>query len=263
MTVFDPRIWLAPKKLLALEGAHRSPEWGACPLRGQPIPVSSASRACSTRGYVIILTVLALLLGGCGVWERHLQTSCKTHAFVRVPVADYLQTAFHPAHPTRVVVLPFLTQTNFGSARFGQFPESFGTEVARLVQAKILEQEVIPVVELSMNGPWVASFADLHGGNYAVLEWARAQGYDMVFVGQLEPLVSLDGLTLTGKLIDVTKQVTLWYGRAQLDSRAQALRNVGAGLGVVQRGQHLPEYRRLTELTVDCLVSSVFEPAEE
>lgn len=223
----------------------------------------SANRTRPGTWSVTILTVCAASLSGCGLLERHVETSCKSHAFVKVPVEEYVLSGFDSSRPVRVVVLPFLAQSNLGSVRFGQFPESFGTEVARLVQAQILERGVIPVVELSMNGPRAAPFNDLYGGNFEVIEWARSQGYDLVFVGQVEQFVSLEGLTLTAKLIDVTKQITLWYGQARVDSRAQAARNVGMGLGVVQRGQRLPEYRRLAELTVSCLVSSVFEQGEE
>lgn len=257
MTVIDPHTVRALKKTHFSSGRPTSSQ------SRQLIPLPSANRARSARGYVTILTVLAVLLAGCSVLERHVETSCKSHAFVRVPVEEYVQTAFDSSRPVRVVVLPFLTQPNLDSARFGQFSESFGAEVARLVQGHLLEQRVIPVVELSLNGPRVAPFGDLYGGNYEVIEWARTQGYDLVFVGQVEPFVSLEGVALTGKLIDVTKHVTLWYGRARVDSRAQAARNVGVGLGVARRGTQLPEYRRLTELTVGCLVSSVFDPGDE
>lgn len=232
-------------------------------LASQEMHPPSANRSCPARISVTILTILLTLLGGCGLWERHVETSCKSHAFVRIPVEEYVQTGFDSSRPVRVVVLPFLTQPNLGSARFGQFPESFGAEVARLVQRQLLEQRVIPVVELSFNGPRVAPFGDLYGGNYEVIEWARTQGYDLAFVGQVEPLVSLEGIALSGKLIDVTKQVTLWYGRAQVDSRAQIARDLGTRVGLVQRGTRLPEYRWLTELAVRCLVANVVNPEEE
>jgi hypothetical protein len=221
----------------------------------------SSSQPAGRRLAVNIMTVTSLLLSACGLFERHVQTACKSHAYVRVNVEDYLKAAFPPNHGASVVLLPFVAPQNvgIGATRFGQFPESFGTEIARIAQGQMLEYGVIPVVSLATQGPRVAPYADMFGGNYEAMEWARTQGYDLVFIGQLEPLSSLESVSITGKLIDVTKQVTLWYGRAKIDSRSQLARDLGASLGLTKRGQQLPEYRRLTELAVSCLMTSVFK----
>lgn len=199
------------------------------------------------RWRVICLALLLTPLTGCGLLERHLSPSCKSRAFVRIGVEDYLRTNYPRADSVRAVVLPFLAPLNLKAARFEQVPESFGGEVARILQTQLLSAGILPIVELSFHGPRVSPFTDLFGGNHELLDWARTQGYDLVIIGQVEQFSSLEELTLTGKVIDVTRGVTLWYGRGAVSSQRAPI----------------PEYRSLTEEGVRCLLSTFLDEGDQ
>ena len=199
------------------------------------------------RWRVSSLTIFLLLFTGCSLLERHHPTSCKTHAFIEVSVEDYIRNNYSKPDTVRAVVLPFFAPLNLKPARFDQAPESFGSEIARVVQAQLLESRIFPIVELSFNGPRTAPFSDFFGGNHEIMDWARTQGYDLIVIGQVEQFTSLNEMTITSKVIDVTKGVTLWYGRGKTSAKQSIL----------------PEYRLLTEDGVRCLFSSLVQDIDD
>lgn len=196
---------------------------------------------------VSFLTILLLLLNGCSLIERHHTTSCKSHAFLKISVEDYIRSSYSKPDAVRAVVLPFFAPLNLKPARFDQVPESFGSEIARIIQAQLLESRIFPIVEISFNGPRVAAFSDFFGGNHEVMEWARTQGYDLIVIGQIEQFTTLNEITITSKVIDVTKGVTLWYGRGKTSSKQATL----------------PDYRLLAEEGASCLFSSLLQDVDD
>ena len=193
------------------------------------------------------LTIFLLLLSGCSLFERHHPTSCKSHAYIKVAVENYIRNNYSKPDTVRAVVLPFFAPLNLKPARFDQVPESFGSEIARIVHAQLLESRIFPIVEISFNGPRTAPFSDFFGGNHEVMEWARTQGYDLIVIGQVEQFTTLTEMAITSKVIDVTKGVTLWYGHGKTSAKKSTL----------------PEYRLLTEDGVRCLFSSLLQYVDD
>jgi hypothetical protein len=211
----------------------------------------------------LFLTVLITTASGCAVFDRQLVHRCNSHAYTRSDIEGYVAQHFRERDKLRVAVLPFVTAPQFEKAGFGQSPEGLGFQFGRFIQAQLMEFQVFPVVEFVSRAPSPGAFQDMFAGNYHSITWARDAGYDFVVVGLLEPLSSVDSYTISGKLIDTSNGVTIWYGRSTETSYRNQIHHGLSAIGAERRERVYPDYPRMAELVSSCLVKNMMRGSEE
>jgi len=130
---------------------------------------------------------------------------------------DYLDHRFHSHSQVRMAVIPFSVPANLTANDINQ--PGAGNEIAWRIQALMLGDGTVPLVEVFNRQDWPAKKEEFFTGNFGAIEMARQAGYDLVLVGYIEPMKSLDSLMLHTKLIEVESGVTVWYGSTETWSR--------------------------------------------
>lgn len=177
------------------------------------------------------LTLLAALLcTGCSVLHEHSTQECKSHAYVRTILKDYLSTRFRTNAQPRMAIIPFTTAANL-SGREVQKP-SLGSELAWKVHARMLDTGDFPIVEVLNRQDWPGKKDEFFTGNFGALQYGREAGYDLVMVGYLENLTSLDKMSAYVKIIEIETGITLWYGKTTVATYRPELQRAGAWLGI-------------------------------
>ncbi len=167
---------------------------------------------------VLTLALVVNSLLGCSFLD-YFNTSheCKTHAYIRQSVTSYLSTRFHSGERARIGILPFSVPANLTATQ--AFPEGLPLEIARTLQAQLLDFEELPIVEVLPREDWPGKRDEFSTGNHSAITMARNAGFDFVIVGMLEPLQSLNSATINSKIIDTDNGVTLWYGRISFSAQ--------------------------------------------
>lgn len=172
----------------------------------------------SLRPFVIILTLLTTFLSGCSMkvfsWQHHTEEPCNNHAYIRMPLEEFITKRYHMNNQVRMAIIPFSVQANL--ARTGNNYLGWGNELAWLLHAKLLESGKIPMLEVFNPREWPGKREEFFTGSFTALSLAREAGYDLVFVGFLENLRSSDKLTALGKVIDTDSGITIWYGKSEV-----------------------------------------------
>ncbi|RMD83908.1 MAG: hypothetical protein D6808_07875 [Candidatus Dadabacteria bacterium] len=143
--------------------------------------------------------------------QQHSET-CNIHAYVKTDLDSYITSRFPKNSPVRLAVIPFTVPANFTG--YGAGRKNLGTELAAAMQRRILEKELVPIAEVFNREYWPGKEGEFFSGNFGALAQAREAGYDLVLVGLVDNLSSLNAITVYTKIIDVDAGVTLWYGKA-------------------------------------------------
>lgn len=205
---------------------------------------------------VKFLTLAMTLLGsGCSFLHEHSTESCNSRAYVRAPIDHFLSTRFRSENQARMAVIPFTTAANLSGHESQR--AAFGEELAWKVHAHLMESGVFPIVEVMNRRDWPGKKDEFFTGNFGALSMARAAGYDLVLIGYLDPIQTLDTLTASTKLIDVESGVTLWYGKTSATTQRPTLQRLGSRLWLREERPdqlYLPE---LTEALTSCIVREI------
>lgn len=171
---------------------------------------------------VKLLTLLLVpLAAGCSLTRHYAFDPCNSRAYVRTVVADYLSTRFHTNAPVRVAVVPFSVPANVAGVN-NELP-GLGNELAWKVHEHFVDSNVFPIVEVFNRQDWPRKKEEFHTGNFGAITSARDAGYDLVFVGNVDPITSLDSLSATTKLIETESGTTLWFGQTTARSEARPI----------------------------------------
>ncbi|MCC6220413.1 MAG: hypothetical protein IT291_04135 [Deltaproteobacteria bacterium] len=166
---------------------------------------------------LLVISLAIFSLGACFSLKASLNAdSCKIRAYVDKDFVSYVRSRFHSEQPVRLAIMPFDVPESF-AAQPGK-PRHFGKDLAEAFQAEFLRQEKISIVEFFNIATWPGKREEFLEGNYASMELARGAGYDFLLVGQLAELRSDDELKLLTKVIDLSNNVTLWYGDTTVHS---------------------------------------------
>jgi hypothetical protein len=130
-----------------------------------------------------------------------------------------------------MAVIPFSTPANL-AARSNELP-GMGNQIAWKVKNELASTSEFPIVEVLNRADWPRKKEEFHTGNYGALNQSRAAGYDLMLVGNIENLTSLDALTANVKVIEVETGITLWSGvtTVSTDRRANSRKMSSWGFG--------------------------------
>lgn len=188
---------------------------------------------------VKLLTCLTsvVLLASCSYLESRYGETCKSRAHIKQDIHTYLSARYDRNAPVRVGIIPFSVPANFTTID-NELP-GVERQLAWSMQAELLSSELFPIVEVLQRDDWPGKKDDFFAGNHGALTMARDAGYDVVLVGFLEPLKSLDTWTVHSKLMDTDGGITIWYGTTTVSTRRSTSDAVSSWVGLEDRQEHL------------------------
>ncbi len=162
---------------------------------------------------IILTLLLSFSATGCAFIHERIGEHCKSRAYTKTILADYITTRYVSGSPVRMAVIPFSVPANI-SYRDTERP-GWGSMLAWSVQAEMLRTGIVPIVEVLNREDWPGKKEEFHTGNFGAIEMARDAGYDLVLVGYISPPRSQERITASVKIIDVDSGITVWYGDVQ------------------------------------------------
>ena len=213
-----------------------------------------------SRHFTGIFAVILLTLAGCSTMREYTrsstQESCTAHAYLRSPVVDHIRARFPTNAPVRLAIVPFTVPENYSAPRNGV--PGVGFDIARRVQARMLGEPVVPIVEVLNREDWPNKKDEFYSGNYGALSQAREAGYDLVLVGMVDAQRSMTDITSYAKLIEVESGMTLWYGRLDVGTMRDSWDSARAQFGVTDRMPNRIYFEELLEELAACVASEAF-----
>jgi hypothetical protein len=165
----------------------------------------------------MVLTLLVFTsLTGCSVTQHRVGETCNSRAFVHNPLSSYIENRFEKGSPVRLGIIPFTTPANL-AARSNELP-GVGNDLAYKLQSAILSGNGLPISEVLNRQDWPGKKEEFFTGNHGAIQLARDAGYDLVLVGFIDRLQSLDSMTAYSKLIETESGITIWYGQTSANS---------------------------------------------
>jgi hypothetical protein len=120
-----------------------------------------------------------------------------------------------------MAVVPFSAPENISS--YGVEHPGSGNRLAWRLHGALLSHGAAPIVEVFNRQDWPGKKEEFFTGNFGAIALAREAGYDLVMVGSIEELRSLQTLAAYSKIIETESGITVWYGRHQVSSPPQRL----------------------------------------
>ncbi len=158
---------------------------------------------------VLTLCVVAIFAASCTTTQQH-KESCNLRAYLDQDLEQYINGRFGSKAPIRMAIIPFSTPANF--AWQNSQHQGLGKELAWRFQSEFLTQGTLPIVEVFNREDWPGKREEFWTGNFGSIAQAREAGYDLVFVGNVDPMRGIDNLTIHSKIIDVDAGITVWSG---------------------------------------------------
>lgn len=156
--------------------------------------------------------------------------SCKSHAYIKTVLSEYITTRFPSGAPVRMAIVPFSTPANLAE-QSSEHP-GLGNLLAQQVQARFLEAGEVPIVEIFNRQDWPGKKDEFYTGNFGAIAFARDAGYDLVLVGLLKSPKQINQLAAEAKIIETESGVTVWYGESEGRSEEQKWDRMMAKLGL-------------------------------
>lgn len=168
------------------------------------------------------LTPLCIcLVTGCSVVQHYADDPCKSRAYVRTIMSDYISTRFHTNAQVRLAVIPFSVPANLAGVN-NNIP-GLGNELAWKVQEHFVDSGVFPISEIFNRQDWPGKREEFRTGNFGAIGSARDAGYDLVFIGSMDPITTFDSMSASTKLIETESGMTLWSGQTTANSQARSM----------------------------------------
>lgn len=155
-----------------------------------------------------------------------------------------------------MAVIPFTVPANLSGNKYDA--EGLGNELAWEIQAEILKKEGVPIVEVLNRQDWPGKKDEFFTGNFGTISQAREAGYDLVLIGYVEKMNSLDTLSAYAKILDVEAGVTLWYAHLVTSTMRPDAREVGATFGMMDRRPDLLSIPPMQSKLAKCVVEQAF-----
>ncbi len=173
---------------------------------------------------------LVFFLTSCAYINGQFEEVCKTRAYIRLGLADYISKRYHSDAPVRLGVIPFTVPANLATVNAER--PGLDAQLAWRIQAELLEQQQIPIVEFLPRQDWPGKKDEFFTGNYGAIRLARDAGYDLVFVGYVDALRSTTELVAYGKILDTESGVTVWYGKSDVNTQRKELQDLRSSIGL-------------------------------
>lgn len=181
----------------------------------------------------ILALFTVIIVAGCSTLFSRYHESCKTRAYLKTNLPDYISQRYDKSAPVRMAIIPFSAPANL-AVRDNELP-GIGNEIAWRLKDEFLLSENIPIVEIFNRQDWPGKKAEFNTGNFGALQQARAAGYDLVLVGSFKNLTSLDDLSARVKIIEVETGITIWNGLFQASTARNRHERMSAGWGLTER----------------------------
>ena len=209
------------------------------------------------RTCVKTLTLVSILLinSGCVFINSRYGESCKTHAHVRVALADYLNRRYHSNSPVRLAVIPFSAPANLTAYNVER--PGIGNQLAWRLQALFLADGSVPLVEILNRQDWPGKKEEFFTGNFGAIQAARQAGYDLVLLGLIEPPSGGDTLLVHSKLIEPESGVTLWYGTIESWTRRPEMASLLNTIYLQDKDPSQTYLKDLVEKSARCTVKAI------
>ena len=207
---------------------------------------------------VNLLTVLsACTMSACSLISEHYAEPCKSYAYNRSILADHLSSRFNTGEPVRLGIIPFNVQANLAYNSVER--PGLGYELASRVHAELLKSGQIPIVELMNRTDWPGKKEEFFTGNYGAIYQARDAGYDLVMTGYVEPLHTLDSMTVYTRIIEVESGLTLWYGRTVVVSMRPEVHTTAEILGMERRDPSRVYFYPMIGEVAQCVANAILK----
>ncbi|RMG41457.1 MAG: hypothetical protein D6719_08545 [Candidatus Dadabacteria bacterium] len=159
-----------------------------------------------------------------------------------------------------MAIIPFTVPANVTS-RGNQFP-GLDVQLAYKVHSEFLRSGRVPIVEVLNRQDWPGKRDEFFNGNFGAIEMARAAGYDLVLVGFVDNMTSLDQMSSYTKVIETETGMTIWYGRVtartkrdQYDSLRAQLALPGIDIHPHRKPSLYPSF--IIDKLAQCIVSNI------
>ncbi len=182
-------------------------------------------------------------------------TDCKNHAYVRLVLRDYISTRFHSQAPVRMAILPFSAPANVSA--YNTERPGLGNELAWSLRSELVRTEASTIVEVLNRYDWPGKKDEFFLGNHDAINVAREAGYDLVLIGFLESMKSLDEAILHTKIIDVASGITVWNGRSRVERSESFWYRTNEWLDVDRRVPSANTMQPLFDSLVRCSVRGI------
>lgn len=210
---------------------------------------------------VILLTLSsASLLGGCSYINKHYSEPCNSRAYSRTVLSDFLSSRFHSDARVRMAVIPLSVPANISD--YNTERPGLGNELAWKIQAEFLRSGQVPVVEILNRHDWPGKKNEFFAGDFGAIATAREAGYDLVFVGYLRPMRSLDSMTAYTKVIEIDSGITIWYGETTVTTYEPDLQRIRASLFLEDPRPDKFYMGPLTDRLASCIVKAIASEEE-
>lgn len=210
----------------------------------------------STCVKVLALSSLAVMTA-CSLTQRLVSDPCNSRAYVRTVMADYISNRYHSNAPVRLAIIPFSVPANL-AGKNSEVP-GLGNELAWKIQEDFLASEIFPLVEVLNRQDWPGKKEEFRTGNFGAIAAARDAGYDLVFVGSLDPITSIDTLSATTKLIETESGTTLWFGQSAVRSDTKVINETLDTMMLAKRDPSIIETNQLKDGLAQCIVREVVD----
>jgi hypothetical protein len=210
--------------------------------------------------HIVPMSVI-FLTSGCAFIHNRYGEVCKTRSYVHTVATDYIGSRFQDGARVRLGVIPYSVPENL-AARSDRQP-GLGLQIAEQIQAKALEYQAVPIVEVLNREDWPGKRDEFFKGNFGSISMGREAGYDLILVGVFQYGDRLDKAIAYSKLIDVDGGITLWYGRTEVHGFRDDLRAVSSSLGLESRRPDLLYFSPLYEKLSSCIIDEAFRENEE
>ena len=151
------------------------------------------------------------------IWS-YLNDSCKSRAYKRVILSDYINKRFDRKAPVRMAVVPFSVPANL--AQISDQQPGIGNKLAWQLHSELLSNEAVPIVEVFNRQDWPRKSEEFYTGNFGAISLADQAGYDLVLVGMVQDLKYQGSMSAEAKLIEVSSGITVWYGQSTVETDA-------------------------------------------
>ncbi len=203
--------------------------------------------------------VASLTLSACTpaatLWRNlhdHTNEYCNSHAYVQQGLEEFLNKRFGSKTPVRIGIVPFTVPANLSAS--GQQLPGLGNTLAYRIQAWMLENGSIPIVEVLPREDWPGKKDEFFTGNFGAIRMAREAGYDLVLVGLVHEMTSFDTLSSSVKIIETESGISIWYGQVDAISAKQSVDRNTSWLGLTDRTPARLHYEPLIERLSKCIV---------
>lgn len=207
---------------------------------------------------ILTLCLLAITLSGCSAIHHFREEPCKSHAYIRVGLEDYISKRFDSQSQVRIGIIPFSVPANLSN--FGGRSSGVGQDIASRLHTHLLRGSSNSIIEVFPRDDWPGKQEEFFRGNFGALSRAHEAGYDLVLIGILDNMRTVEEMSAHSKIIDVDNGVTVWYGSSTATIPSDSLNNPLYLLGLDSARPDKIQTNSLVDLLSECMSADILNP---